>query len=218
VLESREVMALGALRPIGVDLRVCSATHRSLREQVAAGRLREDLYFRIGRPEVAIPPLRERLEEIPWLISREIERLLRERGQEPLVVHASFVEACLLRPWPGNVREILTEARAALQHAVAAHATRVEASHLAATAGLAFSLPPAPAAAEPVEPAREVRAKRRHFVPPDRAQIEQALQRAEGNVTRAARELGVHRNQLRRLIDEHQLDPGQFAPSGRTPP
>jgi transcriptional regulator with PAS, ATPase and Fis domain len=62
-LEAREVVPLGATRPRSEDVRICAAT-RDLRGEVAKGRFREDLYFRIGRPEVRLPPLRERLEEM----------------------------------------------------------------------------------------------------------------------------------------------------------
>src|SRR5205823_14554395 len=69
VLEAREVLPLGASRPRPVDLRLCSATHRDLRAAVADGSFRADLFFRVGQPEVALPPLRERPEEIPFLVA-----------------------------------------------------------------------------------------------------------------------------------------------------
>jgi transcriptional regulator of acetoin/glycerol metabolism len=133
VLETREVTALGAAKPRPLDLRVCVATHRELRAQVAQGRFRDDLYFRIGRPEVAVPPLRGRLEEMPWLIARELQR-----ASLRVEAHVSLVEACLVRPWPGNVRELLIEVRAAGADAQAAGLTQVEASHLGEAAGVRF--------------------------------------------------------------------------------
>ena len=75
VLETREVLPLGASRAKKVDIGICAASHRRLRDEVTAGRFREDLYFRIGRPEVQIPPLRERLDEIPWFVARELRRV-----------------------------------------------------------------------------------------------------------------------------------------------
>jgi DNA-binding NtrC family response regulator len=132
-LESREVLALGAARPRPVNFRLCSASHRDLRAEVASGRMREDLFFRLGRPELTLPPLRRRTEEMAFLLEQEVRKVAPELG-----LHASLVEACLLRPWPGNVRELLVEARSAAQTALLRGASRVEARHLGAFAGHAF--------------------------------------------------------------------------------
>jgi len=106
VLETREVLPLGATRPERVDLRVCVASHADLAEQVAAGKFREDLYYRLGRPVVAIPPIRERLDELAWLIQGEIGT-----AGSHLSASVRLVEACATRPWPGNVRELIGEVR-----------------------------------------------------------------------------------------------------------
>jgi DNA-binding NtrC family response regulator len=242
VLESREVQALGAVRPVPVDVRICSASHTPLRSHVASGRLREDLYYRIGRPEIRIPPLRERLEEIPWLIQGELRRL--EGAPRP---HPSFVEACLLRPWPGNIRELLVEVRAAAQEALAEGSPRIEARHLGAAAGQLIAIgKPAPvqsppdtgsgsAQAEdsgsaPAEPSPSEDSNAPSPPPPGasgaaaltRAEVESVLQRTGGNVSRAARALGVQRNTLRRFLERHQIDPaalsGIIAPARKRSP
>jgi transcriptional regulator of acetoin/glycerol metabolism len=205
VLETGEVLALGAVRPRKVELRFCSATHRDLRAQVAAGKLREDLYFRIASPRVAVPPLRERPEEIAWLLQGEVEKIAPK-----LTLHASLVELCLLRPWPGNVRELCAEARNAAQAALAVNASRVEATHLGATAGLAFSAEregAAPSGGSAAEAPAAVSA-------PSRARIARLLERCKGNVSAAARALGVHRTQLRRWMDRHGIDARAFGPAG----
>ncbi|WP_437548074.1 sigma 54-interacting transcriptional regulator [Sorangium sp. So ce367] len=208
-LETREVLALGASRPKKVDFAFCSASHRDLRAQVASGRLREDLYFRLGRPAVELPPLRRRLEEMALLIEQQVRQLAPELG-----VHVSLVEACLLRPWPGNVRELLVEARAAAQSALMQGASRVEAAHLSPSAGALFE-PDPPSGAPPAggrDSAPAARRARRALpsrAPPldagERARIEAALREQGGNVRAAARALGMHRTQLRRLIERHGL-------------
>jgi DNA-binding NtrC family response regulator len=194
VLETREVLPLGAARPQPVDIAICSATHKDLRAEVAAGRMREDLYFRVARPEVVVPPLRARLEEVPWLIDRALRRVAAAAGSDPeaLRAHPSLVEACLLRPWPGNVRELLAEISAAAQAAIDAGSPQVKAEHLSPTAGVGFGPPSAPAAPEAAGP-------------PDREAIEAALRKAGGNVSSAARALGPHRTQLRRLLSRYGI-------------
>ena len=196
VLETREVLALGAARPKKVDIRVCSATHRDLKDLVATGRFREDLFYRLGRPKVSLPPLRERLEEIPFLIDRQL------RACEPeAIAHVSLVETCLLRPWPGNVRELMAEVRDAVFAAVAAGKRLVKESHLSPDAGQAH---------EPSsDKASSGDLKAAPF--PSRQRIQETLKQCEGRVATAARLLGLHRNQLRRWLEKNEIDPIEFA-------
>ncbi len=201
-LEMGEVMALGAARPRAVDVRFCSASNRDLRAQVTGGKLREDLYYRIARPAVTLPPLRERPEEMPMLVERELRRV----GPD-LIPHVSLVETCLLRPWPGNVRELLVEARSAAQAALMQGMRQVESRHLDPDAGkpLAPSVPAPPEPAPSTPSPRETRSRARTLDPTERARIEDALHLEEGNVAAAARVLGMHRTQLRRLIGRHGI-------------
>ncbi|WP_433929156.1 sigma 54-interacting transcriptional regulator [Sorangium cellulosum] len=221
-LEAREVLPLGASRPIPVDFALVSATHKDLRAQVAAGKLREDLFFRIAQPAVRVPRLHERPEEIPWIVDATLRSAgaAVERGAEsasasaPPVAHASLIEACLLRAWPGNVRELMAEIRAAAQEAQLAKSHVVQARHLSPSAGHAFA-PARPSAPEqaaagttatdrgsrpPASAPRNERAARRAASLPADEVIEEALRREEGNVARTARALGVHRTQLRRWL------------------
>ena len=193
MLEMREVLALGAAHPKKVDLQVCAATLKDLRAEVSAGRFREDLYFRVGRPEVRLPSLVDRLEELPALAAAELRR------SDPRLVQSSgFLEACALRAWPGNVRELLREVRQAARTALDNGRTVVYAKDLSPTAGdeIAIESKPAP---QP-ELSREA--------------IEAGLKREQGNVTRAARALGMHRNQLRRWLTRHNVDPKIFGGGG----
>ncbi len=223
LLENREVLPVGAARPLPVDLRVCSASHAALREQVAAGRLREDLYFRLGRPEITLPPLRERAEEIPWLVELVLSR--QAWSGRP---HHAFIEACLLRHWPGNVRELLIEVGSAAQVAQAEAGLRIEARHLSPDAGqpIRISGTHPPVAASPVgsdpklppvvpgESAPAPSAPTSSPTPgaaPDRAALEDVLRRTGGNVSRAAQALGLNRTTLRRLLQRHQIDPDRIA-------
>jgi DNA-binding NtrC family response regulator len=210
VLETREVLALGAARPTPISLRLCSATHHDLRTLVADGKFREDLFYRVARPHVAIPPLRERLDEIPHLVA------LAARKVAPSVpVHVTLVEACLLRRWPGNVRELIAEVGDATRQVSSRGdigELGVTAQHLAARAGTGFARAPAervapgatPTAAAAPLPAREV--------------IEEALRAHGGQVATTARALGLRRNQLRRWLATHKVDPRSFGAATQDEP
>jgi DNA-binding NtrC family response regulator len=207
-LETREVLPLGGSKPKKVDILVCSASNKDLRALVSAGKLREDLYFRIGRPQVTLPPLRQRPEEIPLLLQRAVQQLSPE-----LRLHVTLAEACLMRPWPGNVRELLVEARSAAQAALMQGAQRIELRHLSPSAGTAFG-PAMPAAPEPISEERraprEESSRARPVGTDERTRIEEALRQHGGNVTATARALGMHRTQLRRLLERHAIS----APAG----
>jgi transcriptional regulator of acetoin/glycerol metabolism len=190
VLETREVLPLGATRPEGVELRVCVASHADLAEQVAAGKFREDLYYRLGRPVVGIPPLRQRLDELAWLIHGEVSG-----AASGLSATVRLVEACATRAWPGNVRELIGEVRRAAHRALRAERQLVDLEDLAEDAGQRLTASaPAPAPVE-VPPA----------VAPSDDAIERALAENGGNVTQTARALGLHRNQLRRWLAKRPL-------------
>jgi DNA-binding NtrC family response regulator len=149
-LEMRSVVPLGGTRALPIDVGLCAASLTDLRQAVARRSFRQDLYYRIGLPEVHVPPLRERSEEVPALIALTLQRTS-SLGAAP-----SLIEACLLRPWPGNVRELCAAVGAAAALSAAAGAATVSDRRLAAGAGLPLgAAPPAgppPAAAAPAAP------------------------------------------------------------------
>lgn len=204
VLETNEVLPIGGLRARQVNLQLCSASHRDLRQEVSVGHFREDLYYRINSPEVTIPPLRQRLVEIPWLVAEAL------RPFAPLGVHSTFLEACLLRPWPGNVRELLSAVRAAAQDALGRKDQKLLPQHLPKNAGQALERAAAPAVAcamvwqPPIAHGRQAPKEL-----PDRTRIEEVLQRTGGNISAAARLLGLHRTQLKRLFDKLGIHVGR---------
>jgi transcriptional regulator with PAS, ATPase and Fis domain len=202
VLESREVVPVGAAAGVRVDLGVVAATHRDLRTAVSERAFRDDLYYRLARPMVHLPPLRARRADIPRLIRRTLTEL--DRG---LAAHAKLVEACLLRPWPGNVRELVHAIRDAATAARGADREVVRVEDLPLHAGeLVHGAAPAPArptrttgeVAVPAAPAAPV-------VERTREDLEAALAAAGGNVSAAARSLGLHRTQLYRMLEKHGL-------------
>jgi transcriptional regulator with GAF, ATPase, and Fis domain len=109
VLEEQEVVPLGDSFPRKVDVRVLSATNRDLRAEVAAGRFREDLYYRLAVFPIVLPPLRERREDIPLLATRFLA-IAAEQQRKPLVaLEPETLELLAAYAWPGNVRELRNE-------------------------------------------------------------------------------------------------------------
>lgn len=198
VLEAHELVVLGSTRPQRVDIRVCFATHRDLRRLVVQQRFRQDLFFRIATPEVRLPALAQRLAELPYLIQHTVAQM-----NPPGAVHCTLVETCLLRSWPGNIRELIAEVRAAARASARAGRPQVARADLSLTAGVAELLasPPEAAVEPPVVSSTRLS---------DRSEVEAALRAELGNVRGAARRLGVHRNQLRRWLDKHGIDTSTF--------
>jgi DNA-binding NtrC family response regulator len=193
VLQENEVMPLGSTRPIKVDLRVISATHRDLEAQVALGQFRSDLYARLAGHTSSLPPLRERREDLGVLTATLLRRIApdREVQFEPAAVRALY-----RHDWPLNVRELEKVLTSAV---VLARRGAIGPEHLNGVARAAR----ADAAVSRADSDRTAR----------REQLAAALQAHRGNVSAAARALGKARSQVQRWIRDYQLDPAQFQDS-----
>lgn len=106
VLQDRHVQRIGAENGVDVDIRLICATHQDLRAQIAAGRLREDLYYRINVVHLAVPALRDRPEDILWLSDLFLAELSEQLGEETRRLSAGGRASLLAHAWPGNVREL----------------------------------------------------------------------------------------------------------------
>jgi two-component system NtrC family response regulator len=104
VIEYKEFEKVGDSRPIKVDVRIVSSTNRNLKEEVAKGNFREDLYYRLSIVPITIPPLRERVSDIPLLVSHFLGQFQREK--EPIRIDPEVVEHLKSRHWSGNIREL----------------------------------------------------------------------------------------------------------------
>jgi transcriptional regulator with GAF, ATPase, and Fis domain len=205
-LERREVKPVGSDKIVSVDVRVVAATNRSLAKEVTAGRFRQDLYYRLAVVTVKIPPLRTRLEDLRLLVdsfAEELERRRKAAGLPPPERLDETAMAMLARyEFPGNVRELrnIVERWAVLGAATAPgetspimplpHGTTPAATPAPSSSGLdpsIFDLP--------YHEAKEAYVER--F---DRAFTEEALRRSGGNVSKAARDAGVDRRHLQRLM------------------
>jgi DNA-binding NtrC family response regulator len=105
-LESGEIRRVGDNQPITVDVRVVCATHRSLEDMVGAGEFREDLLFRINTFEIAIPPLRERIDDLPALVRHFVHKARPQTPPDAAVAVPEVFEALAQHRWPGNIREL----------------------------------------------------------------------------------------------------------------
>ena len=182
-MQEREVTPVGAATPIHVDVQVIAATNRDLEEEVAAGRFRKDLYYRLNMVELNVPPLRQRLEDIPELVDFFAHRFAHKYGRPIWRPTPEEMSAICEFHWPGNVRQ--------LSHVI-------EQSYV-------LNLPPRiPSEKQPVEPTRQL--PYLNLTRLRDAAIRQALDATKGHKSRAARLLGVHPNTLTRLLA--QLDGG----------
>ncbi|HEU4648072.1 MAG TPA: sigma-54 dependent transcriptional regulator [Gemmatimonadales bacterium] len=106
VLESRSFFRVGGTQPIKVDVRVLAATNRDLKEQVAVGEFRDDLYYRLNVLNIYLPPLRERREDIPLLVRRFIRELARQHDRTFRGITPEAMQRLVSAAWPGNVRQL----------------------------------------------------------------------------------------------------------------
>ncbi len=183
LLESRELRRVGADSYARIDVRVLAATQREPQQELEQGRLRQDLYYRLASATVRLPPLRDRLEDIPLLIDTLLEQLGRPPGQLTEKTRALLADY----RWPGNVREL----RNVVEGVVALG-----------------ELPALPADPGGRGPGLEVgfhRAKEAMVGAFEKDYLSQLLEKCGGNLSKAARVAGLDRTHLYRLLKKHQL-------------
>jgi serine/threonine-protein kinase PknK len=183
-IQEREVRPLGGASSIPFRARIVSATNRALRDEVRAGRFREDLFYRLAVVEISVPPLRERLDDLVHLARHVLARLAAELGRPAPTLDRGAAEKLARHRWPGNVRElenVLSNAMV-LSSRATLHATDLV---LPAESGAA----PAPIVYEDVE----------------RARLASALESERWNVSEVARSLEIPRATLYRKLKRYGL-------------
>lgn len=198
VLQEREVLRLGASEPTPVDLRVVAATHCDLRARIADGRFREDLFYRLNILRLVVPPLRERIEDIPTLVNSIFERLPRAPGMPQLDTRAlsQLMPHLFRHRWPGNIRELenIVERAAISAHMLdgsdpgGSFRTLFPELFEDGHAGLPVAIGP---------PSDDLRSLGKAA---EAAHARQVLGTCEGNLDEAARRLGVSRTTLWRRL------------------
>jgi DNA-binding NtrC family response regulator len=187
VLQNREIYRVGSSRPIPIDIRLVCATNRDLALMVKEGSFREDLFYRINMFEINIPPLRERLDDIPPLVRFYLEKF-RQKYQKPnLKLSPKVLQKLQKYPWPGNIREL----RNAMERAVILESGRTL---------TAESIFPPSRSLSPVGAGRSY-----DLVENEKRLIQEVIQRNRGNMTKTARDLGLERTALYRRIKKYGL-------------
>lgn len=187
VLEDRRFFRVGGSDPVTVDVRIIAATNRDLQKAVADGSFREDLYYRLNVIPVNLPPLRDRLEDLPLLVESFLEQLGAEMNKHVEEVSSEAMALLMAHNWPGNVREL----RNVLERAMVVAAGRVvEAADL--------GMKKAPAEVGETNPAASLEDVEKHH-------IARVLHEAGGNISQAARTLGIDRATLYNKMKKYQI-------------
>ncbi len=200
VLQEREVERVGGRKPIALDIRVLATSNRDMAKEVAAGRFREDLYYRLNVFPLQIPALRERPADIVPL-ARHFARL----HGSPAAGFAADAEALLTaHAWPGNVRELENTVQRAI---ILAGGDAVEASHLIISRQLAApaGLPQPPAAIEEIQAARRSQAAPSNMRDLERQHILETLAAVNGSRKRAVELLGISERTLRYKLQQYRM-------------
>ena len=210
-IQERHVRALGSTQEDSVDVRIVSATHRDLAADVASGRFRQDLYYRLNVIEIVVPPLRERREDLPALCEALLARIAHDSGMPVPVLSPAVLEQLAAHPLAGNVRELenLLHRAVALSDGEALQVDAISGAAAAAAAATAV------AASQPVQPA-QITTRPPASAPSASAQMPEdlqayldqqereilvrALQETGFNRTAAAQRLGLSLRQIRYRI------------------
>jgi DNA-binding NtrC family response regulator len=203
-LQEKEIRRVGDTGAIKTNVRVIAATHRDLKAEVAAGRFREDLFYRLNVFPVVLPALRDRREDIPLLASHFLEKHAQVLGRPLAAFEPEALRALTGYPWPGNVRELEN----AVERAVAvAHGDKIQLRDLPADVkGTQEGAIPAEVLAK--MPYREAVDLARDRVTRD--YLTALLRDLDGNVTKAAERAGMARESLHRLLKRYGVRSDDF--------
>jgi hydrogenase-4 transcriptional activator len=212
-LQEGEIQALGERQPIQVDVRIITATNTDLEEMVAQGRFREDLYYRLNVIRLRVPPLRERRSEIPTIVNYYINHYSSKFGRHDIQITPQAVDLLMVADWPGNVRQLCNE----IQRIVARSesGTLITPEHLSPELRR-MGLPAVPPATMAV--LGSTNTGHSEIVPlenvtladalseVERRMISEALRKHKGNISRAARELGLTRRGLYLKLERYEIN------------
>lgn len=195
LLQNRQYEQLGGTKPITADIRVIAATNRNLQELVAQGKFRDDLYFRVAVVKFDLPSLKERREDIPYLVDHFIRQFNARKGKNIIGVSPRVVEILMRHDFPGNVRELEN----IIEYGFAiCHGRTIEVEHLPAELLKKPDLHIA-RAEHPLRSALN-----------EEVRIREALKMHSGHQGKAAKEMGINRSTLWRKLKRYGINPSEF--------
>ena len=206
-LENGEIYPLGKSKAVKTDIRVIAATNRDLSRMVAEGSFRADLWYRINGINIALPPLRDRREDIPMLVHHMLEKFSKRENKKGIVLAPDLLKALMLYNWPGNVRELANVVEQLVVFTPSGGVSGCSLLHSHVKAQLSSSKLSAEASHSPND--REANAspltRSSRTLPEavaelEREMIENALSYHQNNISRAAATLGLSRFGLQRKL------------------
>lgn len=190
-MQHQEFLPVGSLKLRKVNARIVAATHRDLRQAIAEGKFREDLYYRLSMVELQVPPLRERPEDVPLLARHFAQKFSREFGKQITGLTPRAIIVLERHGWPGNVRE--------LEHAIG------RACMLADDSQIDIADLPEELAQRHQTGQEKPGSTGSPLADQERRMVEEALRDAAGNQSEAARRLGIGRDALRYKMKRYNL-------------
>jgi Nif-specific regulatory protein len=223
-IQEREFERVGGTETIKVDVRLVSATNRNLEKMIEEGEFREDLYYRLNVFPINLPPLRDRLEDLPVLVNHFVAKFARNLGVRPAGASSEALAKLREYTWPGNVRELENIVERAM---ILSKGGELGAQHLdfgrRAQSNSAVNdsgTHPVAAAAPPVT-SDDGRPLAERLLESERKEIVAAIERSKGNIASAARQLGINRSTLYYRLRKHGLEhllPTKLQVGGDEPP
>ena len=196
VFQDREFYAVGGTKPLRIDIRLVTATNRDLWKAIQEGKFREDLYYRIHVIPIFLPPLRDRIEDVPLLANHFLQHFNREMNKSIQGFSPEVMQQLMLHSWPGNVRELAN----VVERAVALS------THTVITPDALFLGGCERAIQKKLMPLDEAREEH------DRAYLTQVLMETGGNVSRAATLAGRYRAEFYKMMRKYGINPADFKP------
>jgi two-component system response regulator AtoC len=211
-LQERELERVGGNETIKVDVRVVSATNRNLEKMIEEGEFREDLYYRLNVFPINLPPLRDRLEDLPILTHHFVGKFARQMGVPNAGAAPDALQKLREYNWPGNVRELENIIERAM---ILARGAPLAATHLdfgrrgqvpASQSGAVPVVPAVAAAPAAAASAEDGKSLAERLLDSERKEIVAAVEKSRGNIASAARQLGINRSTLYYRLRKHGLE------------